>query len=475
MLTSRESVMFIDSHAHLNSEDFKGDLADVLQRANDAGVETIIVPGTNVETSLESVALAEKYPNVYACVGVHPHDASKATEEALQQIEQLANHEKVVAIGEIGLDYHYDFSPRETQRDVFMKQIEMAIRHDLPIVVHTRESQDDAIAAVDAAVRANPHWRSDPSSFHSRLPVRRGVFHCFPGGPYEASRVMELGFYVSYPGTVTFKNSPVIETLKSVGYDHILLETDSPYLTPVPLRGKRNEPSNVVLIAQKIAEIFDASVEDVARAARFNTKKLFGLVPFDPPAIVYKLKNSLYLNITIRCNADCVFCDRKGEAIVKGHSLKIEREPTAEEVVDAIGDPKKYDEIVFCGYGEPTIRLDVIKHVARSVKEKGGRVRLNTDGHGNVINHRDIVPELVGLIDSVSISLNSIDPKQYGELMRVDGERHHAAMVEFARTCVRQLPETVMTVVGMRDIDIPAAREFVEKNIGAKFRVRPYF
>ena len=467
--------MFIDSHAHLNSEDFRGDLPDVLQRASDAGVETIIVPGTTIETSLEAVALAEKYPNVYACVGIHPHEASKATDEALQRIEQMAEHEKVVAIGEIGLDYHYDFSPRDVQRDVFKKQIEIAIRHDLPIVVHTRESQDDAIAAVEVAVKSNPAWRSDPSNVHTRLPARRGVFHCFPGGLEEASQVMELGFYVSYPGIVTFKNSPVIKTLKSVGYDHILLETDSPYLAPVPLRGKRNEPANMPLIAKKIAEIFDASIEDVARASRFNTKKLFDVVPFDPPAIVYKLKNSLYLNITIRCNADCVFCDRKGEAIVKGHSLKIEREPTAEEVVVAIGDPKKYDEIVFCGYGEPTIRLDVIKHVARSVKDKGGRVRLNTDGHGNIINHRDIVPELVGLIDSVSISLNSTDPKQYGELMRVDGERHHAAMVEFARACVGQLPETVMTVVGMRDIDIPAARGFVEKHIGAKFRVRPYF
>ena len=286
---------------------------------------------------------------------------------------------------------------------------------------------------------------------------------------------MELGFFVSYPGIVTFKNSSVIETLKSVGYDHILLETDSPYLAPVPLRGRRNEPANVVLIAQKIAEVFGASVEDVARASRFNTKKLFNIGPFDPPRISYKLKNSLYLNITIRCNADCVFCDRKGEAIVKGHNLKIEKEPTVEEVLADIGDPKEYDEIVFCGYGEPTIRLDTIKDVARWVKEHGGRVRLNTDGHGTVINHRNIVPELIGLIDSVSISLNSINPEQYGNLMHLDGQKYHQAMVDFARECVKQLPEVVMTVVGMQEIDIPSAREFVQKTIGAQFRVRPYF
>ncbi len=467
--------MFIDSHAHLNSEDFKPDLEQVLDRARGAGVETIIVPGTTVESSLEAIALSDKYPNVYACVGIHPHDASKASADALGKIERMTEHKKVVAVGEIGLDYHYDFSPRGIQQEVFRKQIQIAIRHNLPIVVHTRESQDDAIAAVDEAVTANSQWRAAESNVHTRVPARRGVFHCFPGSPDEANVLMELGFLVSYPGIVTFKNSPVIETLKSVGYDHILLETDSPYLSPVPLRGKRNEPANVVLVAQKIADVFGASLEDVARAARFNTQRLFNIGPMDPPRIAYKLKNSLYLNITIRCNADCIFCDRKGEAIVKGHNLRIEKEPSAGEVLEAIGDPKNYEEIVFCGYGEPTIRLDVIKEVARSVKDKGGRVRLNTDGHGNVINHRNIVPELVGLIDSVSISLNSIDPKQYGELMRLDGEKYHHAMVEFARECVQHLPEVVMTVVGMPEIDIPSAEEFVEKNIGAHFRLRPYF
>ena len=355
------------------------------------------------------------------------------------------------------------------------RQIEIAVRRDLPIVVHTRESLEDAFSTVEEAVANYPAWRADQQIVHTRYPALRGVFHCFPGGADDVWRLLDLGFLVSYPGIVTFKNSPSIETLKKIGFDHILLETDSPYMSPVPLRGKRNEPANVVLIARKIAEIFGVSEEDVARAARFNTKRLFKIGPVDPPQIVYKLRNSLYLNITIRCNADCVFCDRKGEAIVKGHNLKIETEPSAEEVVKAIGDPTAYEEIVFCGYGEPTIRLDVIKEVARWVKEKRGRVRLNTDGHGNVINHRNIVPELVGVVDSVSISLNSIDPQQYGRIMGIDGERYHAAMVEFARECKKYLPEVVMTVVGIDEIDVDAAREFVEKRVGVEFRVRPYF
>ena len=467
--------MFIDSHAHIFFEDYKTDRDEVLKRAEEAGVEAIVVPGTTLETSREAVALAEEHANVYATVGIHPHEASKADASVLEQIRDLSTSKKVVAIGEIGLDYHYDFSPRDVQQDVFRRQIDIAVQRNLPVVVHSRESLEDALTIVRQAVADNPTWKTDGATVHTRYPALRGVFHCFPGGPEDVWKLLELGFLVSYPGIVTFKNSPSIETLKKIGFDHILLETDSPYMSPVPLRGKRNEPANIVLIAQKIADVFGVSAEDVARAARFNTKKLFNIGPPDPPQIVYKLKNSLYLNMTIRCNADCVFCDRKGEAIVKGHNLKIEKEPSGEDVIRAIGDPKAYDEIVFCGYGEPTIRLDALKEVARWVKEHGGKVRLNTDGHGNVINHRNIVPDLVGLVDSVSISLNSIDPVQYGNIMGVEGDKYHKAMVEFARECKKLLPEVVMTVVGIDEIDIPAAREFVEKVVGAEFRIRPYF
>jgi len=387
----------------------------------------------------------------------------------------LSNSKKAVAIGEIGLDYHYNFSPPDVQREIFRQQIQLAIQRDLPIVVHTRESLPEAMSIVQEAASRAPGWRLGFANIHSRFPSPKGVFHCFPGNAKEAWELMDHGFFVSYPGIVTFKNSPALGTVRAFGFDHILIETDSPYLTPVPHRGKRNEPAHIALIAAAIADACGASAEDLARTTKLNAKRLFNIGPFDPPQIVYKLRNSLYVNMTIRCNADCVFCDRKGEAIVKGHNLKIAREPSSGELIAAIGDATKYDEIVFCGYGEPTIRLDVLKEVASWVKGKGGKVRLNTDGHGNVINHRDIVPELVGLVDSVSISLNSIDPSQYGNLMRIDGERYFKAMLDFARACKRFLPEVVMTVVGMDEIDTERARTFVENEVGAQFRVRPYF
>jgi TatD DNase family protein len=265
--------MYIDSHAHLFYEDYRDDLQAVIERARSVGVEAIVVPGTTLATSQEAVALAKRFDDVYACVGFHPHEASKATDNDLSEIERLSHHRRVVAIGEIGLDFHYDFSPRETQESVFQKQIEIAIRRNLPIVVHTRESMTQAIEIVQQTVKEHPEWRRNSSNDNGW----RGVFHCFTGSATEAEKLFELGFLVSYPGIVTFKNSPVLETLKEIGFQHILLETDSPYLAPAPFRGKRNEPANVVYVANRIAELFHVAPSDIASVAGRNTRKLFGL------------------------------------------------------------------------------------------------------------------------------------------------------------------------------------------------------
>lgn len=265
--------MYIDSHAHLFYEDYQDDLHAVIERARSAGIEAIVVPGTTVATSREAISLAERFDEVYACVGFHPHEASQVTNDEIAEIEQLSYHRRVVAIGEIGLDFYYDMSPRETQERVFRKQIELAVRRNLPIVVHTRRSMMQALEIVQEAVRTHPTWRHNPSD-GSGL---RGVFHCFTGTATQAEQLFKLGFCVSYPGIVTFKNSPVLETLKRIGFHKILLETDSPYLAPVPFRGKRNEPANIVYIANRIAELFHVSPSEIASAASRNTRKLFDL------------------------------------------------------------------------------------------------------------------------------------------------------------------------------------------------------
>lgn len=271
------------------------------------------------------------------------------------------------------------------------------------------------------------------------------------------------------------------KVVKAIQPEHLLVETDSPYLAPVPHRGKTNEPANVSLIAKKIAELQGFNDEDIRRVTSYNAYKLFGVGEKPEPKIAYQIKDTLYLNLTLRCDSDCIFCDRKGEAMVKGHNLHIDKEPSAQELAGQIGDPKKYREIVFCGYGEPTIRLEIVKQIAKYVKENGGKTRLDTDGHGNVINHRNILPELRGLIDAVSVSLNSIDRREYSNLMRPEVKTRDLAaqqwdeMIEFAKAAIDYIPDVYMTVVGLEGIDAEAAKKFAEETIGVKFRLRPMF
>ncbi len=469
-------VTFIDSHAHLSSEEFDRDRDEVIARARDAGVRIIINPSIDGADSRKAIDLAERYPEIAVAVGIHPHRAGGVTEANLQEIDDLSHHPSVVAIGEIGLDYYYDYAPREEQQRVFREQIGIAARRDLPIIIHTRDSIGETVQIVEEQITRHPSWRQSRQQRYSRYPGPRGVYHCFSGDTQMAWRAVGSGFVLSFPGIITFKNPGQAMTVASaISVEHLLLETDSPYMSPVPHRGTRNEPSRIPVIAQKLSELQHVTVNDVARATNYTAHNVFGVGEQVPPEIVYTMRNALYINLTLRCNADCVFCDRKGEAVIKGHNLRITREPAAAEVIVAIGDPQRYEEIVFCGYGEPTIRLDEMKAVARWVKEHGGRTRLNTDGHGNVINGRNIVPELVGLIDAVSISLNAPDPEVYGNLMRIDPDMYFPAMVEFARDAVRRIPKVVMTVVDLNEVDMERARRLVEDEIGAVFQRRPFF
>jgi len=266
--------MFIDSHAHLFFKDFAADLPDVIKRAQDAGVEAIVCPGTDLETSRKAIALAEEYEMVYACVGFHPHDASKGDAPSLKAIERLSEHPKVVAIGEIGLDYHYNLSPPERQKEVFGEQIRIAQRRSLPIVIHSREAEGDTMRIVEEALAASPGWR--PAG------APRGVFHCFPGDAALANRVIGWNFCISIPGPVTFGSKPgrlnqMAEVVKKTSFDHMLIETDSPYLTPAPHRGKRNEPAYVRLIAGVIAGLKGCTIEEVGASTTSAARALFGL------------------------------------------------------------------------------------------------------------------------------------------------------------------------------------------------------
>ena len=453
--------MFIDTHAHLFFENFKDDLDEVINRAKENNVDYIVVPATDLATAREAISLSEKYENIYATVGIHPHDTKDWNETLVAEIEKLAKHPKVVAIGEIGLDYYYDFSPKDQQIKAFKSQLDLAVKLQLPVVIHNRDSDEDMMDIVQSYCGSG----------------LKAQFHCFNGSLEDALEFLKMNHFISFTGNITFKKSTELRaTLKQIDLNHLMLETDSPFMTPIPYRGKRNEPANVGIIAKHISEIHNISIEEVGKITSLNTFRFFGIGSVPKTSFTYLLDNSLYINVTNRCNADCTFCRRKEDPFLRGYNLGMKKseEPPAEVYINEIGDPKKYDEIVFCGYGEPTIRWDVVREVAKYVKENDGKTRINTNGHGNIINKKDITPEMKDVIDIVSISFNSFDSKQYAELMQVS-EDHFDEMKNFARHAKLYVKKVVMSVVSLDEVEIEKSRKVVEEEIGVEFRVRKYF
>ena len=253
--------MLIDSHAHLDFSQFKHDRDTVIGRALDAGVSKIINVGTDLASSERSLALARRCPAIYAAVGIHPHDAKTLTPKTLKRLSKLAANDKVVAIGEVGLDFYRDLSPRDQQRVAFRQQIRLAIELGMPVVVHDR----DAHAEVLRILREEEAHRVG------------GVLHCFSGDLRMAREGLEMGFLISFAGPITYGGDKKNLITGEIPMEHILVETDCPFLTPVPHRGKRNEPAFVRYVAEKIAEIRGITFDEVAEATSRNAVELFGL------------------------------------------------------------------------------------------------------------------------------------------------------------------------------------------------------
>ncbi|WP_366923400.1 TatD family hydrolase [Metallumcola ferriviriculae] len=254
--------MLFDSHAHLGDKRFQSDLEEVISRAKENGVTRILNVGYDLEASRTSVQLAEKYDNIYAAVGIHPHDADSVTQETLAQLRDLAKREKVLALGEMGLDYYRNLSPKNVQQQVFSQQINLAKELKMPIIVHDRDAHQDTIDMLkkEGADQVG------------------GILHCFSGSWQMAKQCLELGFYISLAGPVTFKNAHrPQEIAKMVPVNRLLVETDCPYLAPEPKRGKRNEPGYVCYIAEKIAEIKHISLAELAFITYNNTNTILGL------------------------------------------------------------------------------------------------------------------------------------------------------------------------------------------------------
>ncbi len=451
-------------------EAFDNDRDEAVRRAGNADIKYIINIGSDREGNIKGLKVSGKYPFIYSSVGIHPHDAKTLDESLYNElkmwIEQPGNgntvasiqSNKVIAVGEIGLDYHYLHSPKEVQIDAFKRQITLARESTLPIIIHSREAKNDTLKIL----------REDAQGV-------QGVLHCFSGDMDMAKKVMEMGFYISIAGPVTFKNAENLrEIARLIPDEYLLIETDAPYLSPVPMRGKRNEPSFLKHTAHTLAEIRGVGISDIARITALNAMKLFKIGGFsDKEEIIYRIRDSLYLNITNRCTNRCGFCVRFQTSYVKGHNLKLEKEPSAEEIINAAGNPGAYKEIVFCGLGEPLLRLDLVKEVSKRIKQKGGKVRINTNGHGNLIHGRNILPELQGIIDSLSISLDAENEEKYEKICKPVFKNAFQAVISFIKEAEKYIPEVKITVVEIPEININKCRTIAEE-LGVELRIRKF-
>ena len=326
---------------------------------------------------------------------MHPHDAAAVTAQEWDELARLAADPRVVAIGETGLDYYRDRAPRDRQAELFVRHIALARALGKPLVVHSRDAAADTFAILE----------------RERAGEIGGVLHCFSGTREDGERALALGFFA------LARRSADLPALRAArGRARAADRADGGRdRRPVPrppgaaAAGATSRPSSP-RPRRALAAIKGLAERDVRRITTRNACALFRLpCPPAAPEIAYPIRNSLYLNVTSRCSNRCTFCTRESSPIVKGHDLHLEREPTAREVLAAAGDVAGYDEVVFCGFGEPLLRWDVVREVAQGLKARGARVRINTNGQSRLFLGRDILPEMAGVVDALSVSLNAPD------------------------------------------------------------------
>ncbi|MEW6517051.1 MAG: TatD family hydrolase [candidate division FCPU426 bacterium] len=454
-------MRLIDTHVHLEDPAFDADREQVIARARQAGVEAFLNAGSTVAANAAALALAPRVEGMALGIGLHPHEFPRQGLEAVEALPAQLCQESVVALGEIGLDFHqfpeYPAPDREAQLRAFRRQLWWAKVFELPPVVHVREAQAEALAEL----RAAGPWPWG------------GVLHCYSGEETHLAESLDLGFSLGIGGPVTYPRAGGLRAaVQQAPLDRLLLETDAPYLPPQSRRGQRNEPAAVAEVAAAVARVRGLAAEEVAERTSASAERLFKLSPEDPGQWLYELKGHLYVNLTNRCSANCAFCPRRVSRRLQQYELTLRREPKAAELLAAIGDARRYSEVVFCGFGEPLLRLPTLLAVARGVKAQGARVRVDTNGHADCLFGRDILPECRGVVDAWSVSLNSTDPAQYLELVRpATGPETLPAVQSFIRRAAAAGFEVTATAVELPAVDAGQVRRFAEQ-AGARYRGR---
>jgi len=421
---------FIDTHAHLYMKKYRGKLPNILREAQEAGIAKIIVPSSDPESIDSVIDMTEKWKK------------------------------KIVAVGETGLDFHYNFSPRNTQIEVFKKHIEMAERFNLPVIIHMRKSFSEIKKVLDS---------------FSKLPG--ALVHCFGGTLDQAKYFLDKGIFLSFTGTVTFdKSDKLAKIINSIPLDNFFLETDSPYLTPEPLRGQTNHPKHVKLIAQEIAEIKGLEIEDIARITTKNASMFFG-IPFDNTPCYYFVRGkTLYLNITNLRNTRSDFTSLFRYPYLKGYNLHLNEEPSAEKLKLTIqNNILKIQNVVFLDYGEPTLREETLKEVAKFAKEMKLKTVLDTDGLANRHYQRNFAVELRGLFDGINVTVNASNPKEYQHFHRPPfGEESFREVLNFITECNRIIPSVRIQTVELPDLNVENCKKIAIEDLKAGFEVRKF-
>jgi TatD DNase family protein len=435
----------IDSHAHLDHSHYQDDFEDVVERAVVDGVRAIVNIGYDAKSTRATADFVEKYPFFYGVLGTHPHDASGHTLEYEVELKNLLDRPRMIGVGEIGLDYYYDHSPRDVQRKVFRRMLWMARLKDKPVVIHCRDAERDVLEML--------------ASERMRF---RGIFHAFSHDASVASRATELGFHLGIGGVATFKNSKLTEILQSVPLERIVLETDSPYLTPHPFRGRRNEPAMVGHVAEALARIHGIPPEEIVRQTTENFALAMRIEQKSLPRPVYKIGNKVYIHTTPAIDPD-ELADMAAEAAIG----------TAPGGPGSAGGGG-VEEAVVCGFYEPLEHIDQVSAVAGRLRPSGVPVRVVTGSRGHAAVGHDAAGDLVGVVDSVTVRMYGCAAAQHERAANTGlGESAFNSLVEFAKGAVASGIETDCLFVAVPKTKPDTCRELAE-SIGAGFVIRKY-
>ncbi|MGM0627104.1 MAG: TatD family hydrolase [Candidatus Fermentibacterota bacterium] len=456
-MSDAPSLRVFDTHCHLSCRGLCERAEEVVRRARGAGVARMLSLGTTVEDSGVCLDLARRFGPVYAAAGIHPNDTAGLDPEAeLGKIYRMLLEPEVIAVGETGLDLHHRRVPLEAQARWLRAHAEMAHALNLPLVVHSRAAEAECLEVLP---------ESPP------FPV---VMHCYTGPDRVALEAAGRGYWTGFAGPLTFKSNRRLRELAGrLPPERLVVETDAPFLAPEPHRGGRNEPALAVHTARVAAEAMGMPEAKATETLWNSSLRLLGLERYARTDPLYILGDSIYVNVTGRCDNDCTFCVRRRTPGLGGYYLRHRGEFEEERLEKAVEllDPAWFGEVVFCGYGEPTMRPELVRRLAGSVRSRGGRARLNTNGLSPGRMPREEVARIVSAFDSLSVSLNAADPETYRRICRPGDPRAWEHLMSFLELARESAAEVRLTAVAGSGADMAACAALAER-LGFPFHQR---